>query len=113
MPEEMKQCPQCHSLYGYSIMAELYACPECSYEWNPNKIIEEESLKIVDINGNQLVDGDSVVVIKDLHVKGAPKPVKAGIKVKNIRLAEGNHNINCKSDGFDQMSLKSEFVKKA
>ena len=68
---------------------------------------------MVDANGNPLANGDSVIVIKDLPVKGAPKPIKKGTKVKNIRLTEGDHDIDCKIDGFGSMSLKSEFVKKA
>ncbi|MCP2043950.1 protein PhnA [Pontibacter sp. HSC-36F09] len=92
---------------------ELYACPECGNEWNPAEEEQEAGLKVVDANGNQLQDGDTVVVIKDLPVKGAPKPVKAGTKVKNIRLTDGDHNIDCKIDGFGSMGLKSEFVRKA
>lgn len=113
MSEEMKPCPQCKSPYGYSLGNELYACPECSYEWNPNEVIDEDALIVIDSNGNQLQDGDSVIVIKDLPVKGAKGPIKAGTKVKNIRLAEGDHNIDCKIDGFGAMALKSEFVRKA
>ncbi|MET3540231.1 protein PhnA [Pontibacter aydingkolensis] len=92
---------------------DTYACPECGNEWNPNEVEAEAGLKVIDANGNQLQDGDSVVVIKDLPVKGAPKPVKAGTKVKNIRLTDGDHNIDCKIDGFGSMALKSEFVRKA
>jgi protein PhnA len=73
----------------------------------------KSSLKILDSNGNELIDGDSVIVIKDLPVKGAPKPIKAGTKVKNIHLSEGDHNISCKIEGFGSMALKSEFVRKA
>ncbi|AKD03506.1 zinc ribbon domain-containing protein YjdM [Pontibacter korlensis] len=113
MSEEMKQCPKCNSPYGYSMGEETYACPECGNEWNPNEVEEEAGLKVVDANGNILQDGDSVVVVKDLPVKGAPKPVKAGTKVKNIRLTDGDHNIDCKIDGFGSMALKSEFVRKA
>lgn len=79
----------------------------------PKQKIEEETEKILDANGNELNDGDTVIVIKDLPVKGAPKPVKAGTKVKNIRLTDGDHNISCKIDGFGAMGLKSEFVRKA
>ena len=87
-------------------------CSQCFHEWNPAD--EENSDAILDINGNVLVDGDSVIVMKDLPVKGAPKPVKAGTKVKNIRLRpDSDHNIDCKIDGFGAMALKSEFVKKA
>ncbi|WP_299988655.1 zinc ribbon domain-containing protein YjdM [uncultured Pontibacter sp.] len=113
MSDELKQCPKCSSPYGYAMSEELYACPECGNEWNPNEVEEDAGLKVVDANGNILQDGDSVVVIKDLPVKGAPKPVKAGTKVKNIRLTEGDHNIDCKIDGFGSMGLKSEFVRKA
>ncbi|MDX5436377.1 MAG: alkylphosphonate utilization protein [Pontibacter sp.] len=109
----MKQCPKCNSPYGYAMGEALYACPECGNEWNPNEAEEETGLKVVDANGNILQDGDAVVVIKDLPVKGAPKPVKAGTKVKNIRLTDGDHNIDCKIDGFGSMALKSEFVRKA
>lgn len=90
-------------------------CTECFYEWNPEEapVMEEDGLKVLDSNGNELQNGDSVIVIKDLPVKGAPKPVKAGTKVKNIRLTDGDHNIDCKIEGFGAMSLKSEFVRKA
>ena len=113
MSEEMKPCPKCNSPYGYSLGVGLYACPECGNEWNPNEKKEDDSLKVLDSNGNELSDGDSVVIIKNLPVKGAPKPIKAGTKVKNIRLTDGDHNIDCKIDGFGSMALKSEFVKKA
>lgn len=115
MSEEMKPCPKCQSPYGYSLESDLYACPECSHEWNPNQEVAEEDtgLKVLDANGNELKDGDSVIVIKSLPVKGAPKPVKAGTKVKSIRLTDGDHNIDCKIDGFGSMALKSEFVRKA
>ena len=92
-------------------------CTQCFYEWNPVKGAEEEAPAvdgiIVDANGNELRDGDTVIVIKDLPVKGSSKSVKAGTKVKNIRLAEGDHNISCKVEGFGAMGLKSEFVRKA
>lgn len=113
MSEEMKTCPQCSSPYGYFLRDELFVCPECNHEWNPNEIIEEGTLIVKDSNGNILQDGDSVIVIKDLPVKGASGPIKAGTKVKKIRLVEGDHNIDCKIDGFGAMALKSEFVKKA
>ena len=112
--EEMKPCPRCESPYGYSVGADQYACPECAFEWSPSEVIakENETSKVIDANGNELNDGDTVIVVKDLPVKGAPKPVKAGTKVKNIRLTDGDHNIDCKIDGFGSMALKSEFVKK-
>jgi len=90
-------------------------CSQCFHEWDPNEaaVENETGLKILDSNGNELQNGDSVIVVKDLPVKGAPKPLKAGTKVKNIRLMDGDHNISCKIDGFGAMALKSEFVKKA
>lgn len=116
MSDEMKPCPHCQSPYGYAKGQELYACPECGHEWNPMEpeaeTQEQDGPLVKDSNGNLLEDGDSVIVIKDLPVKGAPKPIKAGTKVKNIRLAEGDHNIDCKIPGFGSMGLKSEFVKK-
>jgi len=113
MSEEMKPCPQCKSPYGYAKGTALFACPECSYEWNPETLVEEETFTVKDANGNILQEGDSVIVIKNLPVKGASGPIKAGTKVKNIRLSEGDHNIDCKIDGFGAMGLKSEFVRKA
>lgn len=111
----MKACPKCQSPYGYSLGNELYACPECSNEWNASEeeIAEKNGLKVLDANGNALSDGDSVIVIKNLPVKGAQKPIKAGTKVKGIRLTDGDHNIDCKIEGFGSMALKSEFVRKA
>jgi len=89
-------------------------CPECGHEWNPEEVAAENAAAVVkDANGNVLQDGDDVVVVKDLPVKGAPKPVKAGTKVKSIRLVDGDHNIDCKIDGFGSMALKSIYVKKA
>jgi len=108
-------CPKCNCEYTYQIDG-LVTCPECFYEWNPDDVEPETfytEAKVLDSNGTELHDGDSVVVIKDLPVKGAPKAIKAGTKVKNIRLVNGNHNIDCKIEGFGAMALKSEFVKKA
>ena len=113
MSDEMKPCPICASPYGYSLGTEIYACPECGHEWNTNDIEAEENNVVLDSNGNILNNGDSVIIIKDLPVKGAPKPIKAGTKVKNICLVEGDHNIECKIDGFGSMALKSEFVRKS
>lgn len=113
MSEESKPCPKCGSEYGYPTGGELWMCPECGHEWNPAEVAAENAGPVVkDANGNELHDGDSVVVIKNLPVKGHPKPIKAGTKVKNIKLVEGDHNIDCKIDGFGSMALKSEFVKK-
>jgi protein PhnA len=117
MSEEMKPCPVCECPYGYSTARYLYACPECSHEWNPEEAKKEkeenDSLKVLDSNNNPLENGDTVIVIKNLPVKGAPGPIKAGTKVKNIRLTDGDHNINCRIDGFGSMKLKSEFVRKS
>ena len=114
MSEEMKTCPSCNCPYGYSNGEGMYVCPECGNEWNTQEAVEEvaSGLVVKDSNGNILVDGDSVVVIKDLPVKGNLKSIKAGTKVKNIRLKDGDHNIDCKIDGFGAMALKSEFVRK-
>ncbi|MCE4563895.1 alkylphosphonate utilization protein [Maribellus sp. CM-23] len=112
MSDEMKQCPQCDCPYGYFVREDAYACPECNHEWNPAEVADEDTLVVKDANGNILQDGDSVIVIKDLPVKGASGPIKAGTKVKRIRLVEGDHNIDCKIDGFGAMALKSEFVRK-
>lgn len=113
MSDEMKPCPVCECPYGYFKAEELYACPECSHEWNPEELIDDNTLVVKDANGNLLQDEDSVIVVKNLPVKGASGPIKAGTKVKNIRLTEGDHNIDCKIDGFGAMALKSEFVRKA
>jgi protein PhnA len=115
MSDEMKPCPQCKSPYGYASGVDTYTCPECSNEWKIEEAetTESDELIVKDANGNILTNGDSVTVIKDLPVKGMPKPIKAGTKVKNIRLTDGDHNIDCKIDGFGSMALKSEFVRKA
>ena len=108
----LPNCPKCNSEYVYEDGA-LLVCPECAHEWNPAEVAEvEEGLVAIDANGNKLADGDIVTLIKDLKVKGAPKDLKQGTRVKNIRIVEGDHNIDCKIDGFGAMKLKSEFVKK-
>jgi len=112
---ESMPCPACISPYGYSDGTRLN-CPECGHVWDADthqEAADESDDSVFDVNGTPLADGDSVIVIKNLPVKGAPKPVKAGTKVKNIRLSDGDHNIACKIDGFGAMGLKSEFVKKA
>lgn len=106
----MPNCPMCQSEYTYEDRG-LFVCPECGHEWSESEDVEE-GLVVKDSNGNPLQDGDSVTVIKDLKVKGASGAIKQGAKVKNIRLVEGDHNIDCKVDGFGPMKLKSEFVKK-
>lgn len=113
MSAEFPPCPKCNSEFTYA-MDSIMVCPECAHEWNPEELAEEEAASVIkDANGNPLANGDTVIVLKNLPVKGAPKPVKAGTKVKNIRLTDGDHNIDCRIDGFGSMSLKSEFVKKA
>lgn len=108
----LPNCPKCNSEYTYED-GNLLVCPECGHEWSAVIESAEEAEKVYrDANGNVLQDGDSVVVIKDLKVKGASSALKKGTKVKNIRLVEGDHDIDCKIDGFGAMKLKSEFVKK-
>ena len=115
---ELPPCPKCNSLLTYQD-GSMYVCPECAHEWMPQATPaistgnDEPDLVVRDSNGNILADGDSVVVIKDLPVKGASSALKAGTKVKGIRLVEGDHNIDCRIEGFGGMKLKSEFVKKA
>ncbi|MBT5331785.1 MAG: alkylphosphonate utilization protein [Porticoccaceae bacterium] len=111
----LPNCPKCNSEYTYEDQ-NLLICPECAHEWSETDAgvgVEAEAAKLVrDSNGNPLKDGDTVSVIKDLKVKGASSMLKIGTKVKNIRLVEGDHDIDCKIDGFGPMKLKSEFVKK-
>ncbi|MGL5336045.1 MAG: zinc ribbon domain-containing protein YjdM [Enterovibrio sp.] len=105
-------CPICQSPYTYED-GDLLVCPECAHEWSANASAQEETQRVIkDANGNVLQDGDSVTVIKDLKVKGSSLVVKVGTKVKNIRLVDGDHDIDCKIDGIGAMKLKSEFVKK-
>lgn len=107
-------CPQCRSAFTYEDGG-LLVCPECAHEWSPaasGEAAGEEERVIKDAVGNRLQTGDTVTVIKDLKVKGSSLVVKVGTRVKNIRLVEGDHDIDCKIDGIGAMSLKSEFVKK-
>lgn len=107
-------CPQCGSTYTYED-GTAYVCPECGHEWSKDAPTEaaEQTRVVRDANGNELHDGDTVTVIKDLKVKGSSLVVKVGTRVKGIRLVEGDHDIDCRIDGIGQMGLKSEFVKKA
>jgi protein PhnA len=118
MPES-SECPKCKSSYAYPTGTSMM-CPECGHEWNPEEQTEKtdaapgvDTLIVKDANGNLLQDGDTVVLIKDLPVKGAAKSIKAGTKVKNIKLTMGDHNIDCKIEGFGAMALKSVYVRKA
>ncbi|MBT2286891.1 alkylphosphonate utilization protein [Paenibacillus polymyxa] len=109
----MPNCPKCNSEYTYED-GQLLVCPECAHEWSleaDNENVEDTKV-IRDANGNVLSDGDTVTVIKDLKVKGSSLVVKQGTKVKNIRLIDGDHDIDCKIDSLGAMKLKSEFVKK-
>jgi protein PhnA len=110
----LPKCPACSSEYTYED-GSLLICPECGHEWSLEAESEttEESKVFKDANGNVLQDGDSVTIIKDLKVKGTSSVLKMGTKVKNIRLVDGDHDIDCKIDGFGAMKLKTEFVKKA
>ncbi len=111
---ELPNCPMCQCAYTYEDR-NLLVCPECAHEWTQESSAESTRSAdgVVDANGNVLQDGDTVIVVKGLKVKGASSMLKVGTKVKNIRLVEGDHNIDCKIDGFGAMKLKSEFVKKA
>lgn len=109
---EFPPCPLCRSTYTYQ-MGSLLACPECGHEWNPEEsAANADEFVVKDSNGNILQNGDTVVTIKNLPVKGSSQSIKAGTKVKNIRLVDSDHNIDCRVDGFGAMALKSEFVKK-
>lgn len=118
---ELPPCPKCHSALSYEDGA-LLVCPECAHEWSRESwqgaarsepVEDEAGLVVRDANGNLLKDGDAVTIVKDLKVKGATSALKVGTRVKNIRLVEGDHNIDCRIDGFGDMQLKSEFVKKS
>jgi protein PhnA len=112
MSNELPNCPQCNSEYAYQD-GTLLVCPECAPEWSQDSADDSGDQKSIrDSNGNVLADGDTVSVIKDLKVKGSSSVVKVGTKVKNIRLVDGDHDIDCKITGIGAMKLKSEFVKK-
>jgi len=115
---DLPACPKCASTYAYEDGSGLLVCPECGHEWSADaaaRAVDAADGPRVwkDANGNVLADGDTVTLIKDLPVKGAPKPLKAGTKVKNIKLVDGDHDIDCRIEGFGQMGLKSMYVKKA
>jgi protein PhnA len=107
-------CPKCQSEFTYED-GDLLVCPECAHEWSGTASAEVTEAARVwkDAFGNLLADGDSVTLVKDLKLKGSSSVIKVGTKVKNIRLVEGDHDIDCKIEGFGAMQLKSEFVKKS
>lgn len=107
----LPNCPKCNSEYTYEDVNFL-ACPECGHEWNPELENQTDKKVVRDANGNILNDGDTVTVIKDLKVKGSSSSIKIGTKITNIRLVDGDHDIDCKIEGFGAMKIKSEFVKK-
>jgi protein PhnA len=111
---QLPDCPECGSKYTYTDETN-FICPECAHEWPQAAQTQgdDDARSIKDSNGNLLQDGDTVTVIKDLKVKGSSLVVKVGTRVKNIRLVDGDHDIDCKIDGIGAMKLKSEFVKKA
>ena len=117
---DVPPCPKCQSTYAYADRG-LYICPECAHEWSPSDAAAAAAAAAAasapkvwkDAFGNVLQDGDSVVIIKDLKVRGASSSLKVGTKVRNIKLIDGDHDIDCKIDGFGAMQLKSEFVRKA
>lgn len=110
---EIPSCPKCQSTYVYED-GSLFICPECAHEWSgqaqQESVVKAKAIR--DANGTELKDGDTVTVIKDLKVRGSSSVVKVGTKVKNIRLVDGDHDIDCKIPGIGEMGLKSEFVKK-
>jgi len=109
---EIPACPKCSCAYTYEDRG-LYICPECAHEWTAaDSTASAEAEQVRDANGNVLANGDTITVIKDLKVKGTSSVVKPGMKIKNIRLVDGDHNIDCRIDGIGAMQLKSEFVKK-
>ncbi|WP_415949027.1 zinc ribbon domain-containing protein YjdM [Streptomyces sp. KLOTTS4A1] len=121
MSENLPPCPECSSAYTYE-MGALLVCPECAHEWTPGASASApasedagEPKAIRDAVGNILADGDTVTVVRSLKVKGSPSGIKAGTKVRNIRLVDGvdGHDIDCRIDGFGSMQLKSSVVKKA
>lgn len=110
---DVPACPKCNSSLAYEDRG-LQICPECAHEWKAGEAASQDEERVVkDAHGNLLADGDTITVIKDLKVKGTSLTVKVGTKVKNIRLVDGDHDIDCRIDGIGAMKLKSEFVKKS
>lgn len=113
MSTELPPCPSCQSEYVYQDQSQL-VCPECSYEWNPVELAEEQQIIVKDVNGTLLSEGDKVTVIKDLKIKGSSQVIKIGTKALIRRLKEGkDHQLDCKVDGVGEMMVTAQFVKKA
>ncbi|NVJ51011.1 MAG: alkylphosphonate utilization protein [Gammaproteobacteria bacterium] len=112
MNEVLPSCPKCASEFTYRDQT-MIICPECAHEWDPSVAEEEDQLSIRDSNGNSLLEGDKITLIKDLKVKGSSTVLKVGTKAVIKRLVDGDHDLDCKVDGAGNMMLKSEFVKKA
>lgn len=110
MTETLPPCPECRSVYVYEADS-LLMCPECGHEWSPGAASEAEP-EVRDSVGNPLADGDTVALIKDLKLKGSSNVLKVGLKVRGIRLVDGDHDIDCRIPGVGQIGLKSQFVKK-
>ncbi|WP_062059383.1 zinc ribbon domain-containing protein YjdM [Cellvibrio sp. OA-2007] len=111
----LPNCPKCNSEYTYED-GELLICPECSHEWSKNAAeanSDDDVLVVRDANGNILIDGDNVTVVKDLKIKGSSSVIKVGTKAKIVRIVAGDHDLDCKVDGMGPMMLKSSVVKKA
>lgn len=111
---QLPPCPKCNSPYAYQDQ-DLLICPECAHEWSPQAQANEDAdgvKQVRDANGNLLIEGDFVTVVKDLKIKGTSSVVKVGTKVKILRLVDGDHDIDCRIEGIGPMMLKSEFVKK-
>jgi protein PhnA len=115
---DLPSCPKCQSSFTYED-GDLLVCPECAHEWSaataaaaPAAGEAEQAPVVRDAFGTPLADGDSVTIVKDLKIRGSSSVVKVGTKVRNIRLVDGDHDIDCKIDGIGAMGLKSEFVKK-
>ena len=111
MSETLPPCPSCASEYVYQDQS-LLICPECNYEWDPSEPDEDE-IVVNDIHGNKLAEGDKLTLVKDLKVKGSSIVLKIGTKATIKRLLEGDHPLDCKMDGYGDMLIKADKVKKA
>ena len=110
MTDTLPPCPECASIYTYQVDA-LLTCPECGHEWQPGAT-DDAMPEVRDAVGNLLTDGDSVVLVKDLTVKGAGQTLKVGTVIKSIRLTGDAQEIDCRHDGIRGLVLRAEFVRK-